>query len=634
MKYIIFILCLFGAQLHAAEIGKLLSNLNSSDYGAQTQARDSLLVAFAEASAPGADGAQLAAMLGELYPQLNDSTPLPSRLYLIHLIELFGAVETTQAIYPLLGDPEPAVRDSARRALAAHSDEQSNVFLMNGLKRAPLEQRASFIQALVYSQYKPAAAEMLQYLKSDNTELQAITAWGLGMLGVVETRSDLFAARSTVAPENVELVEAALLQLGVNAAAAELLVQSGRRASIRVGAFQQLIALDPAMAEGILKTALADTDFPARAGLISVSMRSAAENLRMLLIDTFGKLSVADQMLIVAAISDRRLSQYEPMLIDLLASEDFDLKMAAVDALGWVGGDASFKGMYALVLENPEDDLIVDALSRLNAPVADESLLAAAKNLGDRSAALAALQIVALRNSPGGTDLINLIARDAKDAALAQAAFKAMERIGDLGSVKVLVDIIMREDNLKSAAQRSLKRLSLSFGVPDLQWETVYEPALAQASSASQKEGLILILDAIPCAPSLAYLYEAVYDPELRPSVLRTLQRWSRYEVALLWVKFAMEDGAPAKDVATAVKALERLFSSESMAGSFEDKIDSAAAAVSLASGAELKMAILSGFQKNVAPWHRGRLIKAFKPLGDDPDVGDVIRDLMKKNQS
>jgi hypothetical protein len=82
------------------------------------------------------------------------------------------------------------------------------------------------------------------------------------------------------------------------------------------------------------------------------------------------------------------------------------------------------------------------------------------------------------------------------------------------------------------------------------------------------------------------------------------------------------------------VKALERLFSSESMAGSFEDKIDSAAAAVSLASGAELKMAILSGFQKNVAPWHRGRLIKAFKPLGDDPDVGDVIRDLMKKNQS
>lgn len=623
MKYLIATIFFVTTQLLAADIGDMLTKLGSDNYDTQNEARDELLIAFADASAPHSESDGLGVMLKSVYPLLNGEMPAVSRSYLIRLIELFGEPESASVLYPLLGDPNPVIRDSARRALAALSDQEANVLLMQGLLRAPAEQRPSFMQALAYSGYTPAAMEIVQFLDSADSKTQGTAAWALGELGQKDTRSALFAARNSVLPENRLLVDAALLEIGLNAEVAEILVDTGSHSGIRFGAFEQLIELDPSRAEQLLKAAISDSDFPARVDIFSATMQSSSDTLRAILVGSMESLPIADQILIVAAISDSRDAKYEPLVIELLSTEDDALRKSAVEALGWIGGDRSFPAMYALALNNGGGG-IMDALARLNAPAADEKLLAAVQEPSDNASAVAALKMVALRNSPGGTELVNSIVRESENKELAEASFLAIEKIGNLESAKALIDVIFREDALKRPAQKSLKRFSMNFGIPEFQWEAIYEPALENASS-SQKESIIQVLDAVACQDSLDYLEASLADPQLRASVIRSLQRWTDYDVALVWVNLASEDGVTEKEKSTAIKGLKRTFESDSMEGSFSDKAKAAAAAIELASDPQFKIAILEPFQGNIPSKKMKDFKKAFQPLADDADVGETI---------
>jgi HEAT repeat protein len=607
----------------------MLAGLSSENYDTRTQSRNELLEEFSAATVPDVSGERVESMLSSVYPLLGSDLPLESRLYLIWMVELFGSAGAPEKLYPLLGDAAPEVRDSARRALAALKDESANAFLMNGLLRAPDDQRIAFIQALSYSEYAPAAAEIAKLLESPDSDVQAAAARGLALLGQEASRSALYSARGKVAPKNKVIVDSALLKIGVNAPVAEKLIQTGSSSGIRVNAFKALIDLDPKAAADLLKAVIADTEFPARVGMFALAMRSPTPDLREVLVGAIPSLTIADQIVLVAAISDSRASQYEPILLELLSTDSEPLRMAVIDALGWVGGNDSFAVMYEMVVEKPDNDLIADALSRLNAPLADKSLVTAVKNAEDSDSAIAALQIIAMRNSPGGTALVNSIARSSTDDALVSASFLAMEKIGDMESIKVLVDAVVAGGPNQRSAQRSLKRHSLNFGDPDLQWATVFEPALENATT-SQKEGLIQILDSVACDGSIKFLEANANEPELRSSIIKTLQRWTTYEVASVWVNIASADGATEKDVSTAAKGLERTFSSNSMTGTFDDKAEAAAVAIRQTSIPELKKAVLAPFQEDIRPRQMNKLKEVFKPLTSDPDVGDAITELIK----
>jgi HEAT repeat protein len=629
MKIFLLLCCFAALHLQAADLAPALADLNSDNYKARTQARNDILEQFSAATDATASSEPLESMLSTIYPLLDGDLPLESRLYLIHMVELFGNESAAEKLYLLLGNSSPEVRGSARRALAALKADSANSFLLTGLQRAPDEQRAAYIQALAYSRYAPAAEAIAQLLQSPNSDLQAAAARGLGLLGQEASRAALYAARGTVAPENTVIVESALLKIGVNVPVAEELIRSGASSAIRVNAFEALMGLDASAAASLLKTAIAEPEFPARAGMFALAARSSNSSIKDVLLGSLASLSVADQMLAVAAIADSRARQYEPALLDLLPTDSKPLQMAVIDALGWMGGDASFAALYDLAIENPDDDLIVDALARLNAPAADERVVAAVKNAADSESAIAALQIMALRNSPGGTALVNSIARSSSDEALVQAAYLAIEKIGNVDSIQLLLDAVIAGGANQRAAQRSLKRFSLNFGLPEMQWTSVYEPALENAT-ASQKVSVILILDGVACESSLNYLKANLSDPELSPAIIRTLQRWTSYDVASVWLSIASADGASEKDISTAAKGLQRTFSSKSMDGNFRAKAEAAVAIIEQTSNPEIKKAVLAPFQEGIPRWDTGNFKRAFEPLTSDPDIGAAIAEIIK----
>lgn len=634
MKHLFYLLCLLTAQIAAANFQAHLSDLNSSDYTDQQAARNSILAKLAVASAPEAPEGDYGALLADIHASLQSSSSTNfAKAYLIEMLGLFGDATSAEVLYPLLGDSNAVIRERARKSLAALPHTDATSFLMNGLQRGPQETRAQFMQALVDNDHKPAWEPIVKLLASAEPETQKIAAWSLGQLGVAEALEALWSARGEVQASNRIVVETAILQIGPDSKQAEALARSGSSASVRVGAFKHLAKQDAAAAIALLQEVLADADYPARPGFIHAAMSHENTAIQSALVDASEELTGDEKIIMVGAISDQGYTQYEDLLIENLQSDDAALAKASVDALGWIGGDESFEAMAAFTTQNLDDDAVIAAMGRLNAPAADDYYLSILENPSDLTNALAAIKMVQIRNSPNGVQRLNALALDTSKPELQEAAFDALETIGNQKSIQNLLAVIRRQGPLTRAAQISLKRLSLNYGAPEMQWENAYLPALENAETADQKIAIIQILDGVASEPSLDYLASHAFDPDLQPAVTRSLQRWPKYDVASAWVKLSEDTRADEALRTTAVAALRRSFNSGSMHGEIEDKAEAAADALALSSQKALKQSIASGFDpEGIKSWQIKSVQRALKDFENDPHVGELLSGLF--NQS
>ncbi|NBB80030.1 MAG: hypothetical protein GVY36_11405 [Verrucomicrobia bacterium] len=633
MKNLFYLLCFLTAQIAAANIQAHLSDLDATDYKDQQAARNSILEKLAAASAPEAPKGDYGTLLADIHAAVQSSSSTNSaKAYLIEMLGLFGDSTSAQILYPLLGDSNEIIRERARKALAALPDTDAAGFLMNGLLRGPQETRARFMQALVYNGHEPAWESMIKLLASTDRETQKVAAWSLGQLGVAEAVEPLWSARDQVYASNLVMVETAILQIGPDTKKSEALARSGTSASVRVNAFKHLANQDPVAAIALLEAVLADADDPARPGFIHAAISHENTRIQSALVDASERLTSDEKIIMVGAISDQGLTEYEGLLVEYLQSDDATLARSSVDALGWIGGDQSFEAMAAYTTANLGDEVAIRAMGRLNAPAADDYYLSILENPSDLTNALAAIEMVQIRNSPNGVERLNALALDSSKPELQEAAFGGLETIGNEQSIKNLLTVIFRQGPLTRTAQRSLKRLSLNYGAPEMQWERAYLPALESAETADQKIAIIQILDGVASKPSLDYLANHAFDPELQSAIMRSLRRWPKYDVASVWVKLSADARADEALMSTAAAALRRSFNSDSMDGEIDEKAQAAAEALALSSHKRLKESIASGFHPDtIKRWKINRVQRTLQDFKDDPDVGELLAPLFEK---
>jgi HEAT repeat protein len=336
---------------------------------------------------------------------------------------------------------------------------------------------------------------------------------------------------------------------------------------------------------------------------------------------------------VFAAIADQNLTQYENVVLALLQSPTASVREAAIRTLGVIGTIQSYEPLYALYLENSNDAVVSEALSRLHMPEADANLLKAAKDRGTPAAQVAAFQLLALRNTDGVTSVANELAQAGNSEEVRKAAFRAMESIGDGESIRVLLNIIVTQDSLMRAAQGSLKKVSNNIGAAEFQWTEYYLPALNSAVSDDARKGVLAILDGVSCEPAAQYLQKLIRtDSPLRSDAIKSLSRWADISAAEVWASIYNSEGLLSDaDQAAALRGLKRLFSQDRIAGESRDKVRLAAELIKGASSAKLKEAIVSSYEGRKLDRHTAKELKtSFKPLLDDPDVGLQVQALLK----
>lgn len=627
-KTISLLACLAVTCAQAAGLGGLVDQLRTPADPARHEVRQEILLLLADATRPGADRNAYLRLEAELIAQLKTPLPRTERLYLIRMLELFGEEASVTALRPLLGDEDKEVRTSAQRALAGISGKAGTGELETGLSQGKAEDRAAYIDQLAYVGDAAAVEKIEKLRQSNDPKIAAAATLALGKLKNKKALPALLKAHQTAAAHDKIFIEAALLNIGVDADTANLLAKTGASDSIRGNAFQQLTALDSKRADTMLSAVITQPDFNARGLFVAHAINHGSAAAKTQLIQHLATAPLDDQLIIVTAIGTNGWSQYEPQVLALAPTAQGELLDAVVDTLGKTGSDASFDPIYQALVANPKNKTFPIALARLRAPSADKNLLATVANSnGDINDRVAAIKVLELRNTPGAAQQLNGIAQTASaPKELRLASFRALENIGDLKSAHVLAGLIRANDPLLNPVQLSLKRFALNFGAPEVIWTEIYEPALRPTVDRQVQENFLLILDAVACQPSLDALAKVIATPtsELHAAAISTLKRWPDYTACSIWIDIAAAPNASADDIANAQAALVRTFKAND-AKTENQRIKLAVQAIQQGPNAAFKQAILSCYE-NANAKLRQKLKPMFKPLANDPDVGALVK--------
>lgn len=631
--FIPLVVCLAGSFLDAADIQGSIAKLATDDFGVRNNGRIELKDAFAIATAPGASSAELDAMEQAVLVSLQDGKlPIQSQLYLLRILEWYGSGSSAYAVYPFLGDDNAEVRDSARRALTLIPGDQALKHLIAGLQGSVGEERAAYADALGERGDPEATRALAAYLESGDEALVAKVASALGKLGNADVSPVLLAMRLTVSAELKPEVEKALLDIGLDDVSAYALAGTGSSFTIRAAAFSQLIELDTAKARQVLLSVITQPDFKGRSLFFESALNSASKDLQEVVVDYLPTAGEADQAIIVASIGENDLEQYEAEVLALISSESKSLRLTVIDTLGSIGGNASFELLYEAFLADSRNPTIANAVARLQAPSADQKALAEVRDGSDVNARVAGMKILELRNVTDATVLLNEIAQSDRDDKVRAAGFKVLEKIGNLDTIKIFIDLILKGDSQTRALQTSLKRLSLNYGAPGSQWDAAYGPALERVGDTQAGEGIVRILDGVQSPQALKYLEGCILDVDSvqRSAAFGNLQRWSDVSSGDVWLKLAALKGGSAADVSLAQKALIKLLKDgdRSSAG---DRVKLAVRAVQQAPSKEFKLAML-GVYENTPRWQKRSVKKEFKAIQDDPDVGATVNQMLSRH--
>ena len=408
-------------------------------------------------------------------------------------------------------------------------------------------------------------------------------------------------------------------------------VHDGATPSIRVLAFKQLVSQGQPAEWAALSEVIDDTEFPGRREMLRVVMESRDHTMIRNVVARLPGLGGGDQQVILAAIADKELREHEGAVLALLPEVSGMVRESAFRTLGVIGGEASADPLVEAYLQAPSD-VVAGALARLQVPSLDARLFTDLAEAVDGEKRMATVKLLALRNPEGTVDRFNEFTGSVEDEALMSELYKALESVGNLESCKLLAAAVVGQSAWTRPAQQSLKKLSLNLSVPDVLWETVYQPALQSAASDQGREDLLVILDGIAGAKSLAYLEGLVVEPAhpLRAVAIRSLARWPDFAAGEVWMKMAKDGNSSAEDLVMARNGLIRIITQKSVAANHNQKYELAVKAIQQGPTPEYKAAILARCE---APKNRQKqhFEKAFSKLLDDPDVGPQVSVLLGK---
>ncbi len=609
--------------LSASEISASIDGLNADDYALRLESRLSLRQTLVDASQR-----DLKAFEKELLAAAGAEQDWATRDWCLRMLELVGTKAAVRPLAALLQDPDPRVADLARRALSANPSRRAGSVLEKAMLKAPAAERGAYADALAYRGDRGAVRELAAVLKTG----EADAALALGKIGGSTAERALRRAHADAEGPLQAAIEEALLDSGLDQV--KLLAQlaeSGASEGIRVAAFERLLTVNTKAGQELLDQALANAEAPEHAAFVRAAM---ASELSDGLVAQLATLAEADQVIVLDAIVELHLSRYETAVLGVLADSSETLRPVVVRTLGQVGSEASFQPLLELYLANDRDREVTAALARLQAPATDAGLLKTLQGDGALSDRVAALRLLAVRNTAGVTGLVNGYTGTEFAPELRSAAFRAMELVGDAESVRLLLAVVTGPDSpVKRQAQSSLKKLSANLAVPDYLWTEFYAPALQAAANDDRRRDVLAIVDG-NSGPAAAEALQAwvLEDHSLKAAALNALRRWTDISGVDSWLAIAEAPAATAADVTTAKQSILRILGSTRTTGSFQEKVERSVAAMqAFADDADFKHKLLAIYNDKLAWQTRVHLLRLFPAFLEDPEIATEVQTLLDR---
>jgi hypothetical protein len=604
---------------YAQNLSELVAQLDSDQMNQRTEARIDIQQLLTDSTAPTADANARRVLEEEVLQILQSDLSHPAQVWLLRMLELTGSEASVPVVASYLTSPDAELRDCARRALVANPASEATAVLARVMMRASDAETRAYIDAFVYRGDARAAKAIVKFLNSKDTATVVQAANALIVLGEDSVYSEVKAAHASAPEGSRAAIELAMLATGADASTCKALISSAANVGVAEAAFVALLKKDATEAVAVLQAAVDEAPSPLRTAMLGTAMTEPA--LQSILLDSLASRSPEDQLIILSGIAEQEITSAEAGVIALLSSADQAVRKQATFTLGVIGGSASFSTLNALFLNESDEDAS-KALAKLDLATIDKELFETVEESSDLKQRSAAMQLLALRNAEGAAELFNRTIAPGNPDDLRVECMKALEVLGTVESCQAMAQFIVSGDSVKRPAQKSLKRLCLNYGDPDLLWDSVFVPALKAAANDAVRADLLVIADAVAGDHLLAYIQQQIADTgsSLRPAVLKTLQRWPHMEASEVWLEVISRPNVSASDIKAAQSGLGRMVKSKEVGGWEKLKLNQIVIAVEKAPTAEFKQAMVNLYLKP-NDYIQHYLHDAFEQFANDADI-------------
>jgi hypothetical protein len=186
-------------------LGSLVGNLASNPFDGNAM-KEIEKICF-QASRPGAE-AERAAASAALVSRLGAQMPADARMFILKQVARIGGAEAVAGLSQLLVDPEPKVRECARRALQKNRSPKAGKPLVQALAKAKdTAWRAALIDAIGERGIEADAACLVELVEDDDETIAVAAARALGKTGGPDAAKALAAAMGK-GPDTLRVIAA------------------------------------------------------------------------------------------------------------------------------------------------------------------------------------------------------------------------------------------------------------------------------------------------------------------------------------------------------------------------------------------------------------------------------------------
>lgn len=383
----------------------------------------------ADAAARGKAAERLMAILAD------PKSPPSARKVAAHLLQVVASDAQVPALVKLLDDKGAA--DLARGVLETIPGEASAEALRAALARQKGDALAGVINSLGNRRDAESVAALAKFLKDADATVAAAAARALGKIGTADAAEVIGAVRYpphlAAAAQDAALRCAEALAAAGNAPAAaaiyESLLEHSDLRPVWAAALDGLGTVRPQAALPLVVQALRSDDPLLRGTAANLAREMPGPAVTAALAAELEKLPAAGQAALVETLAARGDRAAGPAVQALFSAKDPAVVLAAVSALGVLGGEDSVQPLCRAADAWPNVQAAArTALARLDAPGVDARLLDLAARHDGGAQAEAVRALGARRTAGAGRVLLEAV--DNGDERVSAAALEALAAAG------------------------------------------------------------------------------------------------------------------------------------------------------------------------------------------------------------
>jgi HEAT repeat protein len=528
------------------KIAALLPGMAAAEMAAREAPQQELERWCHEAGTPGREAERIGLSLA-IMAHAGPESPMIARVWLLRKIEPLGGDEVVDDLADLLKDPEPRIRELARRALVNNPSPRAAVVLRDALARAvdPAWQIA-LLEGIGQRGEVSNTAAIVELMDARDDAVQAAAISALGESGGRRAIDRLYRSWRSGDQATMDRAAAALLRI-----ADRSLLAGAVEAARGIYRDMFLSSISASLRAGALRGVAAVEGVEALPTLLKVVQSDTEPRLRILAAGFARDLPGEAVTLEIAQAAEASEDDVQLLLLEMLAQRGDPAAMPAVMSLAQMGRTPAIRTAALKALARVGNNWSIPLL---------EEAAAMAKG-AERQAARAALvaldcaevdEVLVVR-FPGATDPIKVeLLRAMRERAVAsavplamkeivegsaqtrQAAWQTVEALGQADQAGELVALLVQaaeEADVLEAAEDAVAAVCKRLGGEQESTAPVIQ-ALGSAAPEGQAR-LVRVLDRLGGPDALAVLRELrdTGPASVQEAAVRSLAKWPTAEV-------------------------------------------------------------------------------------------------------